>query len=72
MLSCDELGFEALIKQRPSLVVVVASSTGDGDPPDNATKFFAAMRKKSQPAGTMPAPEALLNRPLLHHSNACF
>ena len=30
------------------LVVIVTSSTGDGDPPDNATKFFRWIRKNDK------------------------
>ena len=56
VLSCDELGFEALKQQRPEAVIMVASSTGDGDAPDNATKFFAAMRKAGQPTGALELP----------------
>lgn len=43
-MSCNELGWEGLSAEKTPLVVLVASSTGDGDPPDNAAKFFATMK----------------------------
>jgi sulfite reductase alpha subunit-like flavoprotein len=44
VMSCNELGWEGLSAEKTPLVVLVASSTGDGDPPDNAAKFFATMK----------------------------
>lgn len=49
--SMNELGLEKLMTaaSQGAVVVLVASSTGDGDAPDNAAKFFAAIRRRSQP-----------------------
>jgi sulfite reductase alpha subunit-like flavoprotein len=44
VMSCNELGWEGLSAEKTPLVVLVASSTGDGDPPDNAAKFYATMK----------------------------
>jgi NADPH-ferrihemoprotein reductase len=44
-MSMNELGFENLSAAKTPLVVVVASSTGDGDPPDNAAAAYVAMKK---------------------------
>jgi hypothetical protein len=48
VMSCNELGFEdlaaAAAKGAAPVVVFVASSTGDGDSPDNAAKFFATLK----------------------------
>lgn len=43
----NEFGFENLSAERAPVVVMVASSTGDGDPPDNCAKFYMALRRKS-------------------------
>lgn len=43
-MSLNELGFEALSEKKSPVLVIVASSTGDGDPPDNAAKFYGTMR----------------------------
>ena len=42
VLSFNELGFEALTKseKQKQIVVMVVSSTGEGDPPDNAVRFL--------------------------------
>ena len=32
---------------REKVVIIVCSTTGDGDPPDNAAKFVRFLRKKS-------------------------
>ena len=43
MLSFNELGFEALNKPKANkkqIVVMIVSSTGEGDPPDNAVRFY--------------------------------
>ncbi|KAG2451316.1 hypothetical protein HYH02_003922 [Chlamydomonas schloesseri] len=44
----NELGYAALTSGRTPVLVVIASSTGDGDPPDNAANFFVALRKKQE------------------------
>lgn len=43
-MSCNELGWENLSSERTPIVIIVASSTGDGDSPDNAAKFYATMK----------------------------
>lgn len=48
--SMNDYGLDNLSADKTPFVVLVASSTGDGDPPDNATRFYAALRKKSQPS----------------------
>jgi len=56
----NEFGFENLSADKTPLVVLVSSSTGDGDPPDNAAKFYMALRRRSnedsmlQASGVMP------------------
>ncbi|GFR48804.1 hypothetical protein Agub_g10755 [Astrephomene gubernaculifera] len=60
--SLNEFGFAALSPSRTPFLVVISSSTGDGDPPDNATNFFNAVRKK--PEGT-PKPLAGLRYTVL-------
>lgn len=44
VMSCNELGWDALSPEKTPVIVLVASSTGDGDPPDNAAKFYATMK----------------------------
>ena len=44
VMSLNELGFEDVQAGKVKLLVLVAASTGDGDPPDNAAKFYATMR----------------------------
>ena len=40
VLSFNELGMDALIKPKNQIVVMVVSSTGEGDPPDNSARFY--------------------------------
>ena len=44
VMSCNELGWENLSAEKTPVIVLVASSTGDGDAPDNAAKFYATMK----------------------------
>ena len=48
-MSCNELGFDNMSADATPVVVVVAASTGDGDPPDNAAKFYVDLRSVSCP-----------------------
>ena len=43
-MSCNELGWEKLSAATTPVVVIIASSTGDGDAPDNAARFYATMK----------------------------
>jgi NADPH-ferrihemoprotein reductase len=51
--SMNEFGFDNLGAQATPVVVLVASSTGDGDPPDNAAKFYAAARRRTRAADAL-------------------
>ena len=52
-LSMNEMGFGNLSKETTPCVIWVASSTGDGEAPDNATKFYNDAKKKSQVEGVL-------------------
>eukprot|EP00879_Flechtneria_rotunda_P019044 GHRR01019996.1.p1 GENE.GHRR01019996.1~~GHRR01019996.1.p1 ORF type:complete len:848 (+),score=279.58 GHRR01019996.1:379-2922(+) len=45
VMSMNELGFDNLSAAKTPVVVVIASSTGDGDPPDNAAATYVALKK---------------------------
>lgn len=47
-IALDNYGFSRLLQQKPARFVVITSSTGDGDPPDNAARFFAAARRRPE------------------------
>ena len=49
----DEFGLDALTPAAVPVLVLVASSTGDGDPPDNGTRFYGQIKKRGR------APDAL-------------
>jgi NADPH-ferrihemoprotein reductase len=49
VLSMNEFGFENLSKDKSPYVIWVASSTGDGEAPDNASKFYTSAKKRSNP-----------------------
>ncbi|EFN59935.1 hypothetical protein CHLNCDRAFT_7300, partial [Chlorella variabilis] len=51
--SMNEFGFDSLTAAHPPVLIYVASSTGDGDAPDNSAKFYATLRRKSQPGGLL-------------------
>lgn len=42
----DEMGLTALSAEKTPVVVLVSSSTGDGDPPDNATRFYGQIKRR--------------------------
>lgn len=46
VMSFNELGLDNLTAAKTPLVVFIASSTGDGDPPDNAATAYVAMKKQ--------------------------
>eukprot|EP00878_Enallax_costatus_P043953 GHUV01052076.1.p1 GENE.GHUV01052076.1~~GHUV01052076.1.p1 ORF type:complete len:736 (+),score=250.64 GHUV01052076.1:1236-3443(+) len=46
VMSFNELGFDNLTAAKTPIVVFVASSTGDGDPPDNSATGYVAMKKQ--------------------------
>lgn len=50
-LSLNELGFGTLAGRGPLLLVLVAASTGDGDPPDNSANFWVQMKRRTEAAG---------------------
>ena len=45
-MSFNELGYQNLAADKTPLLVVVTSSTGDGDPPDTAAAFYSALRQE--------------------------
>ncbi|KAG1661078.1 hypothetical protein FOA52_004540 [Chlamydomonas sp. UWO 241] len=47
--SLDELGFQRIGVEGTPVLVVVAASTGDGEPPDNAAATFLALKKPGAP-----------------------
>jgi methionine synthase reductase len=47
-------------------LVFVVSTTGDGDPPDNSTKFWRHLRKLKGGAGLTKAKYAILGKWLFH------
>ncbi|KAL6770831.1 hypothetical protein ACKKBF_B32860 [Auxenochlorella protothecoides x Auxenochlorella symbiontica] len=44
----DEFGLDALTPAAVPVLVLVSSSTGDGDPPDNAARFYGQIKKRGQ------------------------
>eukprot|EP01025_Chloroclados_australasicus_P048670 TRINITY_DN5522_c0_g1_i10.p1 TRINITY_DN5522_c0_g1~~TRINITY_DN5522_c0_g1_i10.p1 ORF type:complete len:758 (-),score=89.14 TRINITY_DN5522_c0_g1_i10:394-2667(-) len=47
-MSFNELGFENINAGKTPFMIIVASTTGDGDPPDNCSKVYVAIRKKQE------------------------
>ena len=51
-------------------MVMVVSTTGEGDPPDTVTKFWRKLKKKTLPSDHLKGLQyALLGIHLLKHSN---
>lgn len=48
--SMNDFSFDKVTPTATPVVILVASSTGDGDAPDNAVSFYAAVRRKSNAA----------------------
>ncbi|KIZ05949.1 P450 (cytochrome) oxidoreductase [Monoraphidium neglectum] len=44
-MSLNELGWGNFTPEKAPVVVVVAASTGDGDPPDNSAAFYVQLKK---------------------------
>ncbi|KAL0038154.1 hypothetical protein WJX79_005239 [Trebouxia sp. C0005] len=47
VLSFNELGMDSLMKPHKQVVVMVVSSTGEGDPPDNSARFYGHSKRRS-------------------------
>ena len=46
IVSLNDLGVDALTPATTPYLVIVAASTGDGDPPDNASAGFLSLRRQ--------------------------
>ncbi len=51
--SLNELGWANVSPSATPFLVLVAASTGDGDPPDNSANFWVSMKKR-HPGGDAP------------------
>lgn len=47
-MSLDEMKFENLTYEKTPVILIIVSSTGDGDPPDNAANFFRSLLKGTE------------------------
>ena len=56
--SMDEFGFDAVRAATCPALILVASSTGDGDPPDNSARFYGAARRRAHPDGLLQGVKA--------------
>lgn len=45
--SMNDFGFDNISAEKTPVIIMVSSSTGDGDAPDNSSKFYAAVRRRS-------------------------
>ena len=48
-MALDEVKFEEIDAKRSPLLVIVSSSTGDGEPPENARIFYGAIKNPALP-----------------------
>jgi sulfite reductase alpha subunit-like flavoprotein len=48
-MSLNEMGYPSITAAKTPLVIIITSSTGNGDAPDNASSFFADLRHEELP-----------------------
>lgn len=53
VVDLNSVTLQDLTPEKTPILVVVASSTGDGDPPDNAANFWVSIKKQQQQEGLL-------------------